>query len=520
METEQKPTEMHQHTIWQDGKKPEPCVIVVFGATGDLAHKKILPTLAHLVKDHPVPEGFSILAYARRPMDDEQWRQDVTQSITQYMSADDKPDADFLQKFAQRLFYCQGNFDDPNGYLKLGAELDKLDKERGTKCNRLFYLATPPGLDSTIIEQLGKANLVHPVMADGTQRPWSRIIIEKPFGHDLASAQELNQILSKVFRESQIFRIDHYMGKETVQNLMAFRFANRIFEPLWNQRYIDHIQILMAEDIGIGTRAEFYDQAGAIRDIVQNHIMQILTLISLEPPVSFDADDIRNEKVKVLKAVPHLTQEEVRHRTVRGQYVSNVVNGEKLNGYKEEQGIPTDSTTETFVALKLYVDNWRWAGVPIYVRTGKRLPKRNTEVFVQFKKVPHQLYKPSDVKGMEQNSLTIRIQPDEGMDLRFGAKVPGAARHLKTVDMNFYYNEFGVLSPDAYERLIADCMLGDSTLFIRRDEIEAAWGIIDSVTKAWKNMDASSVHPYPAGSWGPEEANALIEKDGRHWANP
>lgn len=514
------PGGLQEHTIWQDGQKPAPCLIVIFGATGDLAQRKILPTLAHLVHDHPVPDGFAIIAFARRPLDDEKWRAMALESISKYMPDDDRLDDAAQQAFAKRLFYCQSDFDDRNGYKKLADLLEKLDQERGTHGNRLFYLATPPELDSEIIYQLGGSGLAGHVQKPNGEKSWTRLIIEKPFGHDLASAQQLNKELGQVFREDQIFRIDHYMGKETVQNLMALRFANGIFEPLWNQRYIDHVQVVVAEELGIGTRAEFYENAGAIRDIVQNHVMQVLCLTAMEPPVDFDADSIRDEKLKVLRAIPLLSPGEVAYRTVRGQYTSGEVNGEHAPGYKEEKGVAPDTTTETFVALKLFIENWRWAGVPFYIRTGKRLPKRSTEVTIQFKRVPHQLYKPSETKGLEPNRLTIRIQPDEGMTLKFGAKVPGAAQHLRTVDMDFYYKSFGIQSPDAYERLIADCIMGDSTLFIRRDEIEAAWRIIDSITTVWKNMPATSIHPYVAGTWGPEAANTLIENDGREWDNP
>jgi glucose-6-phosphate 1-dehydrogenase len=522
-QTKQSKTEpkLQQHVIWQDGRVPDPCIIVIFGATGDLTQRKLLPTLAHIIHDHPVPEHFYIVAFARRPLNDDQWRAMALDSLTKYMPEDDKLDEAARRNFAQRTFYCQANFDDPQGYRKLADMLDRFDREKGTRGNRLFYLATPPELDSEIIAHLGEAGLAHASSHNGNGDGWTHIVIEKPFGHDLTSAQALNQDLARVFQEKQIYRIDHYMAKETVQNIMAFRFSNGIFEPLWNQKYIDHVQIVVAEDLGIGTRAEFYESAGAIRDIVQNHIMQVLCLTTMEPPVSFDADAIRDEKVKVLRAIPLLTPEEVRQRVVRGQYTAGEINGQPVKGYREEKGVRPDSTTETYVALKLFVENWRWADVPFYIRTGKRLPSRSTEVTIQFKRVPHQLYKPSETKGLVPNRLTIHIQPDEGISLKIGAKVPGAARHLRSVDMGFAYaSAFGIELPDAYERLIADCIMGDSTLFIRRDEIEASWRIIDSITNAWKNMPASSVHPYAAGTWGPREAEELIERDGRQWDNP
>ncbi len=516
---------LKQHTIWQDGQQPEPCIVVIFGATGDLTQRKLLPTLAHLSHDHPLPQGFSIVAFARRQMNNEQWRGMALESINKYMPDDDKLDAKAQAEFAQRLFYCQSDFNDREGYHKLADMLDQIDEERGTQGNRIFYLATPPTLDSEVIHQLGGAGLARPVQHsngsnNGNDDPWARIIIEKPFGRDLVSAQKLNRELGRVFHENQIYRIDHYMGKETVQNILAFRFANGIFEPLWNQKYIDHVQILVAESLGIGSRSEYYEESGAIRDMVQNHIMQVLCLTTMEAPVAFDADAIRDEKVKVMRSIPLFSPEDVAQRTVRGQYTQGSVDGQAQIGYKEEKGVAPDSKTETYVALKLFVENWRWADVPFYIRTGKCLPARSTEVTIQFKRVPHQLYKPSETQGLVPNRLTIRIQPDEGISLKFAAKIPGAARHLSDVDMNFSYTTaFGIESPDAYERLIADCMVGDSTLFIRRDEVETSWRIIDSITNAWQNMP-DSVYPYPAGSWGPVQANALIEKDGREWDNP
>jgi glucose-6-phosphate 1-dehydrogenase len=522
--TQQAQTTPHlkPHSIWQDGRKPDPCAIVIFGATGDLAQRKLLPTLAHLMHDHPLPQSFCIVAFARRPLTDDQWRAMALEAVNKYMPEDDKLDSAAQQNFAQHLFYCQSTFEDNEGYVRLAQLLEKLDREQGTGGNRIFYLATPPDTDPDIIAHLGKAGLARPTHNDQSgHKPWAHIIIEKPFGHDLSSAQKLNRELASVFNEKQIYRIDHYMGKETVQNILAFRFANGIFEPLWNQHYIDHVQILVAESLGIGTRAEFYESEGAIRDIVQNHIMQVLCLTTMETPVAFDADAIRDEKVKVLRAIPPLKAEEVVRQTVRGQYTAGTMEGQHVVGYKQEKGVNPQSTTETFVALKLFIENWRWEDVPFYIRTGKHLPTRSTEVTIQFKRVPHLLYKPSETKGLVPNRLTLRIQPDEGISLKIGAKVPGAERHLRSVDMGFSYTTaFGIQSPDAYERLIADCILGDSTLFIRRDEIEASWKIIDSITNAWKHMLADTVYSYPAGTWGPKQADTLIESDGRTWDNP
>src|SRR5579863_7862284 len=513
--------ELKQHTIWQDGQTPEPCVVVIFGATGDLTQRKLLPTLAHMMHDHPLPQSFCIVAFARRPMTDEQWRAMALDSVNKYMADDDKLDDKAQKAFAQNLFYCQSDFNDREGFQKLTELLERLDKEKGTQGNRLFYLATPPTTDSGIIHQLGGAGLSHPPRMNGDQESWARFIIEKPFGRDLASAQKLNRTLGRVFHENQIYRIDHYMGKETVQNILAFRFANGIFEPLWNQKFIDHVQILVAESLGIGSRSEYYEESGAIRDMVQNHIMQVLCLTTMEAPVAFDADAIRDEKVKVMRSIPLFSPEDVAQRTVRGQYTQGSIDGQAQIGYKEEKGVAPDSKTETYVALKLFVENWRWADVPFYIRTGKCLPNRSTEVTIQFKRVPHQLYKPSETKGLVPNRLTIRIQPDEGISLKFAAKVPGASRILNDVDMNFSYAQaFGIESPEAYERLLADCMVGDSTLFIRRDETEMSWRIVDSIIDAWKSMPADTVYPYTAGTWGPPEADTLIENDGREWDNP
>jgi len=513
---------LKQHTIWQNSHIPDPCVIVLFGATGDLAQRKILPTLAHLIHEHPLAEKMCIVAFARRPWDDDKWREAVLDALDKYMPEDDKLDADAKEAFKQNLYYCQSSFDDNEGYKRLSALLDKLDKEQGTGGNRLFYLATPPDTDPLIVQHLGETGLAQPCKkADNGHQPWTRIIFEKPFGHDLASAQALNIDIGRVFKENQIYRIDHYMGKETVQNIIAFRFANGIFEPLWNQKYIDHVQITVAESLGIESRAEFYETAGAIRDIVQNHIMQVLCLTAMEPPAIFEADAIRDEKVKVLHSIPPFSAEQVASRVVRGQYAAGEIDGKPVKSYREEQKVNPESVTETYVALKLFIENWRWADVPFYIRTGKHLPKRSTEVTIQFKRVPHQLYKPDETKGLAPNRLTLRIQPDEGIVLKIAAKVPGAAQHLESVDMGFAYTTtFGIQSPDAYERLIADCIIGDSTLFIRRDEIEASWCIIDSITNAWKNMSPDTVHPYAPGTWGPEEADKLIQQDGREWDNP
>ena len=423
--------------------------------------------------------------------------------------------------FKRRIIFHRSEFDNTRGFKWLRERLNEIDSKAKVCGNRLFYLATPPSQYPTIIKQLDLSGLTQCDPVEDAPEAFVRIIVEKPFGSNLESARELNQSLKAVFRERQIYRIDHYLGKETVQNIFVFRFANAIFEPIWNQRHVDNVQITVSETVGVETRAGYFDTAGELRDMVQSHALQLLTLVAMEPPVSMEANAIRDEKVKVMRAIPLFSPEDVANRTVRGQYTAGVINGQPQIGYKEEKGVAPNSTTETYVALKLFIENWRWADVPFYIRTGKVLPKRSTEVTIQFKRVPHQLYKPSETTGLVPNRLTIRIQPDEGMSLKFAAKVPGAARNLCDVDMNFSYaSAFGIESPDAYERLIADCMTGDSTLFIRRDEVETSWRIIDGITSVWKNMPASTVYPYRAGTWGPPEADELIERDGRQWDNP
>ncbi|HEY6675006.1 MAG TPA: glucose-6-phosphate dehydrogenase, partial [Rubrobacteraceae bacterium] len=390
--------------------------------------------------------------------------------------------------------------------------LKKLDAERGTEGNRAFYLASSPILFPTIVERLGEAG-----MNRGENGGWARVVLEKPFGRDLASAKALNRDIRRYFEESQIYRIDHYLGKETVQNILALRFANGIFEPVWSQHYVDHVQITVAEDIGVGVRGAFYEEAGALRDIVQNHLMQVLCLTAMEPPVAFDAESVSEEKVKVLRAVRRVPEEEVASYAVRGQYTQGWVWGEKVPGYREEKNVAPDSTIETYVALKLFIDNWRWAGVPFYVRTGKRLPKRVTEIAVQFKPTPHAPF--AGAGEIEPNVLVVRVQPEEGISMKIGAKVPGTGFEIRSVNMDLLYGTaFLEEVPDAYQRLLLDLLLGDPTLFIRADEAEGAWEILDPVVRAW--TESEKVSPYPAGTWGPEEAEELIERDGRRWRRP
>jgi len=493
----------------------EPCVMVIFGATGDLTHRKLLPALYNLALEHPLPAGFSVIGFARRPYNDDIFRQQALESINQY-SRQKPVNPQVWDSFASGIYYLQSAFHDPAGYERLNSLLNQLDQERGTAGNRIFYLSTPPSQYPEIIQRLGAAGL------NKNRKGWTRIIVEKPFGHDLGSAIELNRQVAKVFREDQVYRIDHYLGKETVQNILVFRLANGIFEPVWNRRYVDHVQITVAENIGLEGRGSYYEESGAIRDMVQNHMLQLLTLVAMEPPIAFDANPVRDEKVKVLHALQPLTGKDVATQTIRAQYGSGWVSGQPVSGYTEEAGVSPTSTTETYVAMKLFIDNWRWAGVPFYLRTGKHLPKRVTEIAIQFKQAPLMLFKRSEAHGqVEPNVLVLRIQPDEGISLKFGAKVPGTEMQIRSVNMDFFYgSSFVRQQPEAYERLILDCMVGDSTLFTRRDEVEAQWGFIQSILDEWKNEPRETILTYDAGSWGPQIADEFIWRDGRRWRRP
>jgi glucose-6-phosphate 1-dehydrogenase len=489
--------------------------MVIFGATGDLTHRKLLPALYNLALEHPLPAGFSVVGFARRPYDDETFRKQAFDSINEYSRQ--KPiNTQVWESFASGIRYLQSDFHDPAGYEKLAALLNKLDQERGTSGNRIFYLSTPPSQYPEIIQLLGNAGL------NRNRKGWTRIIIEKPFGHDLNSARELNRQVGKVFKEEQIFRIDHYLGKETVQNILVFRLANGIFEPIWNRRYIDHVQITVAENLGIEGRASYYEESGAIRDMVQNHMLQLLTLVALEPPIAFSADAVRDEKVKVLHALQHWSGKDVLENTVRAQYGPGIVNGHDVPGYLQEPGVSPSSTTETYVAMKAIIDNWRWADVPFYLRTGKRLPKRVSEIAIQFKQAPLMLFKKSNAQGqVEPNVLVLRIQPDEGISLKFGAKVPGTDMQIRSVNMDFFYgSSFVREQPEAYERLLLDTMHGDSTLFTRRDEVEAAWEFVQGVLDEWKTAPRDTIATYEAGTWGPQAADEFIWRDGRRWRRP
>ncbi len=491
---------------------PDPSAFVLFGATGDLAHRKVLPALYQLWRSNLLPQEFTVLAVARRPYSDATFRDEVRSALERFARVQPL-DATAWAAFAGRICYQQLDFSDDAGYDALGERLDALDRERGTQGNRLYYLATQPSQVTEVVRQLGRVGLDHEVHGAG----WRRVIVEKPFGRDLESATRLNREVGKVFRESQVYRIDHYLGKETVRNLLVFRFGNGIFEPIWNRRYVDHVQITVAESIGVESRGAFYEETGAIRDILQNHLLQLLTLVAMEPPAAFEANSLRDEKVKVLRAVTRFSPEDVRRLIVRGQYGPGWVDAQPVAGYREEPEVDPLSETETYVAARLAVDDWRWGGVPFYLRTGKRLPKRATEIAVQFKEVPHRLFRDSSSEP-DPNLLAMRIQPDEGILLRFAAKVPGLGLDVRSVNMDFTYGStFVVGSPDAYETLILDALLGDASLFTRADEVEEAWGIVTPIIEAWAAMGAPDFPNYAAGSWGPEAADDLPARDGRRW---
>jgi glucose-6-phosphate 1-dehydrogenase len=495
---------------------PSPCAMVIFGASGDLTRRKLMPALYDLALEGLLPPGFSVVGFARSEKSNEEFRAEVRDSIREF--ARRTPiDEGLLSNFEEGISYVSGDFSSPDGYERLSDELQRLDRERNTGGNRVYYLATPPSAYAEIARHLADKELVHSLYDER----WTRLIVEKPFGHDYQSARELNEHLLQYLAEEQIYRIDHYLGKETVQNMLAFRFANGIFEPIWNRTFIDHVQITVAESIGIENRGGYYDQAGALRDMVQNHMLQLLSLVSMEPPSDFDADSVHDEKVKALRSIRPIKPDEVNEFTVRGQYGEGWVMGNPYPGYREETRVDPQSTTETYVALKLFIDNWRWAGVPFYLRTGKHLPRRVSEIAIQFHKAPHPPFASHVTQSLEPNVLAIRIQPDEGITLKVTAKVPGPSMRLRSVNMGFLYGtSFLVESPDAYERLLLDCMLGDSTLFPRRDGIEASWEPITQILEGWERSGIVELPAYPAGTWGPDEADSFMERDDRQWRQP
>ncbi|HUR49877.1 MAG TPA: glucose-6-phosphate dehydrogenase, partial [Acidimicrobiales bacterium] len=459
-----------------------------------------------------LPPETTVLGYSRRPLSDDDFRNLARESVDAHSRV--KVEPGLWDDFVEGVFYQPGDFADKNAYRDLAERLEQIDAARGTRGNRLFYLATPPSSYTDIVANVGRVRLDK----QGAREGWARLVIEKPFGHDLASAVALNDELNKVLDESQVYRIDHYLGKETVRNLLVFRFGNGIFEPLWNRRYVDHVQITVSESVGVGHRGGFYEEAGALRDIVQNHVLQVLALTAMEPPATIDAQGIRDEKVKLLRAVDIMSPEEVASNVVRAQYDEGLVDGEKAIAYRSEEGVAADSDTETFVALRLSVDNWRWAGVPFYVRTGKRLHRRVTEVALQFTRVPHLPFAAALSRGLGPNTLVLRIQPDEGVTLRFGAKVPGQSFEVRSVSMEMDYDEeFGAEPAEAYQRLLLDAMAGDPTLFIRSDEVHQAWRIVEPILTAWETEGAVPLCTYPAGSWGPRDADLLLARGGDRW---
>lgn len=487
-------------------KTPDPNILVIFGATGDLTHRKLLPALFDLYCDGKLPKAFSVVGFARREKTNEQFRTEIREAVNEF-SRNKPGDSDRWDDFSQGLFYHQAEFHDPNGYQALDALMKEIDETRGTKGNRLFYLATAPEYYALIAQQLGAAGL-------NQSSGWTRIIIEKPFGHDLESALELNRQVLPIFNEPQVYRIDHYLGKETVQNIFAFRFANSIFEPLWNRNYVDHVQITAAESIGVEDRGGYYDTAGALRDMVQSHLLQLMALTAMEPPVSFDSSAVHDEKVKVMRAISQFSPELIDREVVRGQYGR----GKGMLAYREEPRVDPTSNTETYVALRLRIDNWRWAGVPFCLRTGKRLNKRFTEIAVQFKEVPHPLFTREASPTFKPNVLALRIQPDEGIHLRFAAKRPGQTTELRDVKMDFYYKTaFGSAPGEAYETLLIDAMRGDSTLFARKDEVEIAWSLVNPILQHWANSPAPHFPNYTGNTWGPELAESLMEQGTRAW---
>jgi glucose-6-phosphate 1-dehydrogenase len=491
----------------------DPCTVIIFGASGDLTKRKLVPALYRLTQERLLPAEFAIIGFARSPMSHEDFRAKMKDAILTYSEAK-RIDEAVWDSFAKGIFYVAGDVNNAESYRQIRELLDQIDHERGTAGNRVFYLSTSPTLYTEATQQLGAAGLAKP---EG--KGWTRIIIEKPFGHDLASAKELNVEVAKVFDEEQVYRIDHYLGKETVQNLMVFRFANGIFEPIWNRRYIDHVQITNAEAIGVEGRGGYYDTAGVLRDMIQNHVFQVLSLVAMEPPINLGANAVRDEKIKAMQAIRPIPRDKVDELVVRGQYAAGAVAGKPAPGYREEKDVPPNSQTDTFTALKLYFDNWRWAEVPFYLRSAKRMPKRVTDIAIQFRKAPLQLFKAVQ-QEMEPNVLVIRVQPDEGITLRIGAKVPGQVTRVRWVNMDFRYGaSFGVASPEAYERLLLDCILGDSTLYARRDMTERGWEIVMPILDAWANSK-QEIPKYEAGTWGPAEADALIERDGREWRRP
>jgi len=492
---------------------PQPCTLVIFGGSGDLARRKLIPAVYNLMLDGILPPNYAVLGNGRKPLSDPDFRQTAREAIVKYSRQ--KISEKAWPDFERRLFYVGGLIEDPKAYKDLRKRLEQIEADLKLPGNRIFYLAIPPTSIADAVEGLRNAGLVQAPSSEG---PFSRVIVEKPIGRDLESARKINEAVSRVFDESQIFRIDHYLGKETVQNLLVLRFANSIFEPIWNHKFIDHVQITVAEAEGVGTRATYYEEAGALRDMVQNHILQLLCLVAMEPPHSLDADVVRNARMEVLRCLRLITGKDVEKYTVRAQYGPGKVKGADVPGYRREPGVKPDSTIETYVAIKLFVENWRWSGVPWYLRTGKGLAKRASEIAVFFKPIPQILFNANPEAPLDPNILVMKIQPEEGLTLRIICKVPGTKAKTNPVELHFLYGEaFAVPSPEAYERLLLDVMAGDASLFMRRDAVEASWAWITGILEGWDTFGTKWLPEYPVGSWGPVEANRLIESDGRAW---
>lgn len=497
-------------------KVADPCIMVIFGATGDLTSRKLFPALYNLSVDGQLPENFVCIGFARRDKNDAQFRQEMYEAIAKFSR--NKPiDEELWREFSRKIFYHKSDFHEDEGYESLRTRLAELDEQFGTKGNRLYYLSTQPSFFPLVTKELHKHGLIYPY-SNSLNDKWSRIVVEKPFGSDLTSAHNLQNEISAVFDENQIYRIDHYLGKETVQNLLHFRFSNPFFEANWNKNHVDHIQISVMEDLGVGTRGKFWEEAGMLRDIVQNHVMQLLSLVAMEPPTCLTANAVRNEKVKVVESIRPISKEQIEQFAIRGQYGEGKINGEHVKAYRQEDNVNPQSDVETYVALELFIDNWRWSGVPFYLRAGKRMPKRTTEIAVVFKEAPGFLFESQKTK-IEQNVLVIRIQPDEGFSLKMNCKSPGSSV-LQPVNMDFnYHSFFGATPPEAYERLICDCMTGDNTLFARSDEVMASWNLLTPILEKWSS-DTPIIFPnYRSGSWGPKEADLLLERSCRQWIN-
>ncbi|QIK83475.1 glucose-6-phosphate dehydrogenase [Sanguibacter sp. HDW7] len=492
-----------------------PCSLVIFGVTGDLARKKLMPAVYDLSNRGLLPPGFALTGFARRDWDDQDFAQVVHDAVKQYARTPFREEA--WEQLAEGIRFVQGSFDDESAFEELARTVQELDVQRGTRGNHAFYLSVPPSAFPTVCRQLARSGLSKPQVAEDDAQPWRRVVIEKPFGHDLASARELNDVVSEVFDQSSVFRIDHYLGKETVLNLLALRFANQMYEPIWNNHYVDHVQITMAEDIGIGGRAGYYDGIGAARDVIQNHLLQLLALTAMEEPASFAADDLVAEKIKVLSAMR--LPENLGEHTARGQYAAGWQAGEEVKGYLDEDGTDPASTTETYAAIRVDIDNRRWAGVPFYLRAGKRLGRRVTEIAVVFKSAPHLPFDSTETSDLGNNAIVIRVQPDEGVTIRFGAKVPGTAMEVRDVTMDFGYGHaFTQSSPEAYERLILSVLLGEPPLFPRHEEVELSWKILDPITAMWAAEGAPEA--YRSGTWGPTSADEMLARDGRVWRRP